>query len=253
MTTDSAGRAVLGAFDSIRLRTIQVRADGFGNQPRTFYPPSDGAKTIRLRPAASVAGRLVADNPRVVTGWKVSAWTTPADGLKESYGDWVGHAEAVTDDHGRFRIPAIASGKMSLSFEPPDNVPYWPKKPPWPVLKAGQENAVEVPVLRAVRVEGVFRDRQTHAPIPGVRIGFYSAASGNRFPVTDARGRFVEYTLPDDLHIQAIDTPALYVATPGTSRHFVKVPDGVDHFDLEPFDLPRTGPPLEGVVLDESG
>ena len=63
----------------------------------------------------------------------------------------------------------------------------------------------------------------------------------------------MEYTLPGDLNIRPIDTPAPYVVTPGMSRYYVKVPDGVDRFDLEPFDLVRRGPPLEGIAVDESG
>jgi protocatechuate 3,4-dioxygenase beta subunit len=241
-TTDSGGRTVLDGFEAVELASLEVRAEGFGQQPREFCPPSGGAKAVRLRTATSVAGWLVAEDPRVVKGWKISAWTTPSRGQTDRDGYWIGHADAVTDDQGRFRIPAIAAGNLALTCEPPDGLPYRAKAPSGPELSIDLENEVAVSVLKAARVEGVFRDRVTGGQVPGVRINFYSTADGNRFPVTDDRGRFAVYALP-----------APYVATPGRGNRVVKLPEAVDHLDVEPFELIRRGRPLEGVALDESG
>jgi hypothetical protein len=253
LTTGPDGRAVLDSIAPEDLRSVEVRAEGFGDQPRTFYPPTRGPKLVRLRTASSATGRLVADDPRVVKGWKVSAWTTPADGQTDRNTYWVGHAEAVTDDQGRFRIPAIAAGKVSLTCNPPQGIPYRAKAPAWPSLSINGPNDIEVPVLKAARVAGVFRDRETKEPVPGVRINFYSQVDGNRFHITDAQGRFAEFALPAELHIRAIHTPAPYVATPVRGNRTVKLPDGVDHLDLEPFELIRRGPPLAGVAVDDAG
>ncbi len=104
-TTDAEGRAVLDAFEPQEVALIQVRTRGFGSQPRNFHPPADGPTVVWLRRVAKVSGRLVGAPPGVVHGWKVSALTTPADGVTARDGYWVGEADTTSDERGLFVDP----------------------------------------------------------------------------------------------------------------------------------------------------
>jgi protocatechuate 3,4-dioxygenase beta subunit len=252
-TTDAAGRFVLDAFASEDLASIQVRARGFGSQPRAFRPPTGGPKIVRLRPAAKVSGRLVGGDPDLVRGWKVSALTAPSDGLTARDGYWVGEADTTSDDEGRFEIPAIAAGSLTLTCRPPAGVPYRAENLS-AALHAGQDNPVTVNVRRAVRLEGVYRDRQTAAPIPGVRLHvFFQKSGSSESIVTDDQGGFSQLVLPGDVTVNTATLPKPYVNTPAVGGGSYKVPAGVDRFVVEPFEVNRAAPPLRGVALDESG
>jgi hypothetical protein len=252
-TTDAEGRAVMDAFEPAELALIQVRAKGFGSQPRAFHPPADGPTVVWLRPAAKVSGRLVGAPLGVVHGWKVSALTAPADGVTARDGYWVGEADATSDERGLFGIPDIAAGSLTLTCRPPEGVPYLAENFS-AGLRAGEDNPVKVAVRRAVRLEGLYRDRQSGAPIPGVRLYVFFPKSGpGRGIVTDDQGRFSHLVLPGDVSISTPTMPKPYVSTPATGFRSVNVPEGVDRFSVDPIEVVHAATPIRGVALDESG
>ena len=252
-TTDAAGRAVLDGFASAELVAIAVRAKGFGSQPRTYYPPTRGPKTVRLSPVAKVSGRLAGGEPAILRGWKVSAWTMSSDGPTGRPRARIGGAEATSDDEGRFEIPAIAAGNLTITVRPPDGVPYLAENLS-AGLRAGQDNPITVVVRHAVRLEGQFRDRQSGAPVPGVQLGAIFRRNGRvDTTITDDQGRFSQLVLPGDVSISTSKVPRPYVNTPATGWRTVNVPKEVDRFAVEPIELIRAAPALRGVALDESG
>ncbi len=238
------GRAVLDGFASAELVAIAVRAKGFGSQPRTFHPPTRGPKTVRLSPVAKVSGRLAGGEPAILRGWKVSAWTMSSDGPTGRPGSWIGGAEATSDDEGRFEIPAIAAGNLTITCRPPEGIPYLAENLS-AGLRAGQDNPITVVVRHAVRLEGQFRDRQSGAPVPGVQLGAIFRRNGRvDTTITDDQGRFSQLVLPGDVSISTSKVPRPYVNTPATGWRTVNVPKGVNRFAVEPIELIRAATPI---------
>ena len=252
-TTDADGRAVLDAFASDEIVAVEARADGFGIQPRIFSPPGPGPKVIRLRPTGRVAGRLVADDPAAVRGWVVFASTLPDDDPSRR-GSWAGTAEATTDREGRFEMPPLAAGKLSLSFTPPEGARYRPAPVPDRTLPAGGEVGVEVDLSRAVRVEGVVRERGGGPPVAGVRLAVSTPSTPNRgYPIwADDRGRYAFESLPGKATVSVTQLPAAYVQGLGLTLRDVTIPEGVDRHELPPIEADR-GEAVRGIVLDEAG
>ncbi len=94
-----------------RLQEFLVDAPGFGKQRNRIEP--EHVTEIRLAPVGRLAGRLVAPANEPIQGVSVRARTLV--GGFEGTGQG-GLAEVACDAAGRFEIPAIAAGKLTLEF-----------------------------------------------------------------------------------------------------------------------------------------
>jgi protocatechuate 3,4-dioxygenase beta subunit len=253
VTTDADGRAVIDAFASGEITQVEAQADEFGVQPRYFSPISSGPKTIRLRPTGRVSGRLVADDPTAVRGWSIYASTMPDDDPTER-NSWAGTAEVTTDAEGRFTLPSLAAGKLSLFFTPPDGCGYRLSPQPDQTLAAGGVVRVEVTLARAVRVEGVVRVKGGGPPIAGACVAVSTPSAPNLgLPIwTDDRGRYSFYSLPGQVSASVTRLPAAYVQGLGLTLDDVDIPPRVDRHELPAIEADR-GEVVRGVVLDEVG
>ncbi len=72
-TTDEDGLAVIDAAANDEVAYLDVRSQAFGIQGRPFFPVNSTPKRVWLRPTSSLKGRLVADDPEMVKGWRVRA------------------------------------------------------------------------------------------------------------------------------------------------------------------------------------
>jgi hypothetical protein len=111
--TDAKGAVTLSSLAAADLDAVRVESHAGGIQwaglPRL---KPDEAAIVSLAPVGRLFGRLTADEPTAVRHRKLrfTTWQVPGD---ESAGGGV--AEVVTDEEGRFDVPAVAAG--SLSFE----------------------------------------------------------------------------------------------------------------------------------------
>ena len=76
---DKDGLAVIDAAANDEVAYVDVHSKAFGIQGRPFYPRRRSRSAIWLRPAASLEGRLTADDPAMVKGWRVTAYTRSGD------------------------------------------------------------------------------------------------------------------------------------------------------------------------------
>ena len=233
---------------------IQVRAKGFGSQPRAFHPPADGPIVVWLRPVAKVSGRLVGAQSGVVRGWKVSALTTPSDGVTARDGYWVGEAETTSDERGRLRHPGhrrrepdphlpTAGGRPLPGREPVRGAPR----------RGGQPGQGRRPARGPARGP---------VPRPPDRRGDPGRPAVRRLPDRDGpagassrtnRAGSRSSSCPGMSPFPPRRCRSRMSAPPPPDGVSVKVPEGVDRFSVDPIEVVHAAPPIRGVVLNESG
>src|SRR5262249_44813778 len=118
--TGADGVAAFETFGPEDIGSFDVIAEGFGVQPRWIDPNDPRPKQVVLKPVAVLKGRLVPEggDPKLVEGWRVRAWTREmqADPVMNNLS---GYGSATADAEGRFVLPALAPGSLSLAVIPP--------------------------------------------------------------------------------------------------------------------------------------
>ncbi|MFI5457341.1 MAG: carboxypeptidase regulatory-like domain-containing protein [Isosphaerales bacterium] len=249
------GNVMMPAFATGEVRWVRVVSSKFGTQLiRTLGPDTAQASACKLEPIGRVAGRVVAGADKPVAGLRIRAQTFP-----EGYdlGGTVGSADVTTDETGRFAIPAIAAGRLVLMLDlrsRPD-LPYRGLPPANHVVETGQTTTVDVRLKRAVRLEGVIRERTTGLPIAGVYPEIPDQAirpGGNAKVVTDALGHFEGYMEGQQPYAFLFTTPRPYFIPSDTPDTLHLLPAGATEFKLPPTELVR-GVVLRGSVKNETG
>jgi hypothetical protein len=252
-TTDQDGRAVLDAAANNEIAYVDVHAKGFGIQGRPFVPVTSNPKRVRLRPVGSLEGRLQADDPAIVKGWRVSAYTYAGDRWSPDP-PTTGFDKGTTDAEGRFTFPVIAPGSLQLELKPPRDLPVLADVPNSMAVVEGRRNTVVVPLRKAVIVTGVVRERGTGRPVPAVELSLFRLTGGQTFTgKTDAQGRYTFSTLPGKLRIVVFQTPPSHVIAPGQSWADFSVDEGSGRVELESREAIPAAPPLRFAVRDEAG
>ncbi|MEJ7639843.1 MAG: hypothetical protein WKF75_18200, partial [Singulisphaera sp.] len=196
-TTDTAGRAVLKAAPPEAILMVRVTTGDHGAQ---VFIPRRGLKPgtdLRLRPVARVEGRVSSADPASARGLHVYLSTFLRD---QSKGQVSGSAEAVTDARGRFAVPALAAGELSVDVPTPEGSLLRALRPAVTAIEEKGKAEVEIPLKRLLRVRGVVREKGTAKPVADVVVRLFSrdVANDNSLPSarTDAEGRFEALALP---------------------------------------------------------
>jgi hypothetical protein len=254
LISDARGVAILHALAAERVAELEVEAIGRGTQRCALLSTVQGPKLIWLGPVAKVTGQLTSDDPNVLQGWTIWATTSPLDRSPGPDINDIGMAVVTADDHGRFEIPAIAEGHLTLSCRPRGDAPYRIRQIPPILIRADRPNEIKVAVERAYRVEGTVVDRQTGAGIAGVpvspnwtQIGFMDIG------FTDERGRFAMTLLPGQYQLRVASLPRAYAMIPNAENRPINIGQGEKLTTVDAFELVKAEPPLCGRVVDESG
>ncbi|WP_165227869.1 MSCRAMM family protein [Aquisphaera insulae] len=251
--TDDQGRASLEGVASPDLMSVEVEANGLGVQA-IYAPATAGPRAITLHRTASISGRIVAPagTTAPLRGWKVSASIWEMRGPEGNRG-WNSWADVISDDQGRFRIPAIAEGMLYLNAEPPAGSAFRARHVPNRTIEPGREASAEIAIVPAVRVRGSIVEKGTGAPIVGLRIRIDPENDGTNPAVTDAQGRYSVLIVPGKVTLSIPDLPPRYHRWPAGHMPSYTVPEGPPEFDLGTLQVPPAAPPLRGVVLDDRG
>ncbi len=253
-TTNADGRATLDGFAPADIFSLDVTAPG---QLVQCLPIDAESGTVALRPLGRLTARIVADNPKVLKGWTITAWSRPTEpGYRGPYRThWV---RETTGDDGRVAFPPIAQGAVDWEFKAPEGSNYLVAKLPSARIRPGETEAAEIPVIRAVRVEGTVVEEPGGAPIPGVTVDLDSLTHfngrANRM-VTDAQGRFSTLVQPSKVRFSFTfhNMPKTYFLPPQTP-HWADfdIPQGAERQTFNPPRLRRAAQ-VRGRVVDESG
>jgi hypothetical protein len=252
-TTDTDGRAVIEAAANDEIAYVDVHAKGFGIQGRPFRPLTSQPKRVRLRPVASLEGRLQAGDPAMARGWQVLAYTYAGD-RSSADPQTTGFARGTTDAEGRFAFPVIAPGRLQLVVKPPGDLPVMADVPDSLAVTAGRPSSVVVPLRTTVTITGVERERATGRPVPGAEMHLSPAGGGMvRTARTDAQGRYTVSSLPGKWHVSPSKLPPALIRAPGPPWKEITVSESQGRLELEPWEAIPAAPSLRFIVRDENG
>lgn len=253
-TTDAEGRATLDGFAPEDIFALDVTAEGRLVQ---CLPIDAETGTVALRALGRLKARVVADDPKALRGWTITAWSRPAE--PGSQGPHATHwARETTGEDGRVEFPPLAEGQVLWDIKAPEGSDYVAAKRPGATIREGEEADVKIAVRRGVTVEGTVREEPGGAPVPGIKVDVDSLTSGSRGVrgiATDARGRFAAVVPPGTVRFSfsAFEMPAHYFLPPGIPSWVdFEVKEGEARHECNPPRLRKAAQVL-GRVVDEEG
>ncbi len=255
-TTDDRGIAVVSGLVPDEIR---VAAPGFGAQTITIpdskiQGDTDRTVTVTLAPVGRVVGRLVAPRNEPIKGVTVRATTQVGGYIGSGQG---GSAEVSCDAEGRFEIPAIAAGPLTLLlvFDRENGTPLRGEPPQKLLVNAGQATQVTIRLRPTIKVRGQYRERETKRPIAGVKILLNGQYGGDRYAISGADGTWSGWISPDVTQPFAwpLRIPAPYYPPGDLALGIQRMPPaGTSELVLPPLELPR-GVDVKGSVVNDRG
>jgi hypothetical protein len=187
--TDADGKGEIQGCRAEDIVAVRVEAAGFGDQETELGAGAGGVRTITLKAAGRLTGRVQVADPSASQGLKVAALTRS----RTSDGIWpIGKSRTTIDAEGRFEIPALAAGKLTLEVLPAEGTKLRAKPPSGLAIEPGQTTEVTIPIEGPPRertVAGRVVDREGR-PVAGATV-FQSGDSPTRTETeTGADGRF---------------------------------------------------------------
>ena len=229
--TDADGFVTLPAIQSDPLFSIEMQHEDYGRQTIRVDNKQPGAyREIRLRPAASIKGRLTGKNPAWVRNVSLAFTTDNQEEWKEP----TGVAEVVTDSDGNFQVLTIASGGPLRTYVAID-----PALPVRPVLSenvfliSGDAVELEIPLVDAPLVSGKVVAKSTGKPVATAEISLgYGGFRQSDHVTTDENGAYQGRVLPGGVRVHIISLPDGFVQLGAPWDEPYQVPQNVDSFAL---------------------
>jgi hypothetical protein len=251
--TDNEGRAKLPAVPPDLLYQVRVATNDFGIQfQRMIEAPAIVGKTIRLRPAGKIEGRVIANQPEIAGGIRLIFTSNEYSGGSPPT---EGYADVKSDEQGRFVIPAIAVGNVRIDAFVDEEQPLRPKLPRSLSVQADRTTSLEIPIVPTVVVRGSVRVKDTGKPVPGALIHiYYGVGRQGADPVSDEQGNYTARVLPGSVRLQVISMPKGYAWLHGNAYPFpsYQIPEDAKQFDLPPVEVEPTKS-IPGRVVDQRG
>ncbi len=234
--TDAEGRGTLAVGVADELEVIRVTSGPFGvQQLRMTRPDAEGVRTLQLRPVGRIVGQIQAGDPQAVRGLAVRIRTL-ADPSTALTGVG-GFASVVSDDQGRFTVPAIASGMLSLSIDLRWDLPWRSLLPNRPPVQPGTTTELTIPLKPAALVKGVVQEIGSGRPVAGVGVAVVMDIETPLAP-SDAEGRFSAYIAPGMARAYAVGMPRGYYS-PSNRVNSQPLPERVKELTMKPLGLRR--------------
>ncbi len=255
-TTDADGRATLDGFAPADVFALDVTAEG---QLVQCLALDTDTGTVTLRPLGRLKARIVADDPKALKGWTITA-TSHLSSTEPGYsGPTAIHWEReTTGDDGLIEFPPLAEGLIYWNVKAPEGSEYIAATQSATKLLAGETAEAEFTVRRGIRVEGIIRQEPGGAPIPGVKVDLdplQSNFASVRELATDAQGRFSAFVPPGTIRFSysAFSMPKDYFLPPGVQTWAdFEVKEGEERHEITPPPL-RKAALVRGRVIDEAG
>ena len=115
---------------------------------------------------------------------------------------------------------------------------------------------MEIPLKTAVIVTGLFLERGTGKPVPGVSVTLIylgGSRNGSQTAETDAHGRYTLQSLPGQVRVSSSSFPATHVRAPTQGWEDFTVPEPPKVIELATKEALPAAPALRGQVVDEAG
>jgi len=229
--TDENGMVTLPAIQSGPLFRVEMRSEEFGRQTIRVDNHQDRAdRSIRLRPIASIKGRIIGDDPEWIRDVKLTFATDNRGQGTEPQGV----AEVVTNDEGNFQVPIIASGGPLRTYVILDpTLPVRPVLSENVFLSAGETVELDIPLVAAPLVQGKVVAKSTGKPVANAEISLgYGGYHQSEQVTTDENGEYEGRILPGGVRVHIISLPDGFVQLGAPWAKPYQVPDNVDEFAL---------------------
>ena len=238
-----------------RIRGVRVEKESLGTQNFHAHLGFKADEPLRVRAAVIVLGRVTADDPAAVQGLPLYLSASPEEARDLTKLIPYGESLVVTDRQGRFRVPALATGKLHVRLQVPDQ--SLNRAPRTESLEISADNRAEIiiPLKRMVHVSGVVREKGSGTPVPNIGIIFGSRELQELLPmaITDGQGRYEAIAPPGEKSRYYFSNSKVYfsplpgfVGSPGGNELPIGPADGQV---LPPIELDR-GVTLRGIVVD---
>jgi beta-lactamase regulating signal transducer with metallopeptidase domain len=256
--TDNEGRAILIGAPINRIRGLRIQNESFGTQNFYTHLGFKPDEPFRLRTAVAVEGRVTADEPAAVRGLPLYFSASPEEARDLTKLIPHGEALVVTDEEGRFRIPALATGKLFTVISVPDQSMYRAPQMNSLEITATKHAEIVMALRRMVRVRGVVKEKGTGKPIPNIGVIFGSRELAELLPmaITDERGQYEAIAPPGANSQFHLSNSKVYFSP---LQGFLG-PSGGNELPIGPVDgqvLPAIeldrGVTLRGIVVDGEG
>ncbi len=265
-TTDQQGHASLATYPLEKILYLGVKSEELGSQQfQLLQQPRNSQSELELLPVGRVEGRVLADQKELFQDMVISIETEGEESRSELRSG-KGIASSRVDHEGRFVIPHIAAGAITVDAITDRRLPMRPRLPERHrfAVAPGKTTQLEIPLETAVQSHGVVRKKGSGEPVAGAifNVGYGVGRQSDRVK-TDAAGKYTAYILPGQVRVEAIYIPHgnLVVYSPpqnGSDRFYeprtlrFSVPDGVAEFELPPIDLTTTKK-VTGHLLASNG
>ena len=258
--TDAEGRAKLPAMAREHWVSVWVTTNDYGLQTQRLTPkPSEPTeRAIHLRPVSRIEGRVTADNPEWVRGIRIiftteKAWEAGRRPGHQPPWPTEGHADVVTDHEGRYVVPKIAEGQLSMVQTVLDeNLPVRPVLPPPSVrLLESDTTELDLPMCRLVDIHGSIIVKDTGEPLSGIKINVhYGNYRQGTDVVSDANGRFTARVLPGLVNYYLLNLSNTKYLQFGRPQPYEALEDE-DENEMPPIEV-MLSEPLDGRLIDEN-
>ena len=219
-TTDADGRATIDGFAPADIFALDVTAARADRPAPADRPRHRDRHAPPARPAQGPDRRRRPEGPAGLDDHRLVA--ADRAGLPRSVHDPLGPRDDRRGRPGRRSRRSPRARSSGRSRPPRARTISWPRSRRRDPARA-RRRTVEIPVVRAVRVEGTVLEEPGGAPVPGVKVDLDplrrdSADESNRL-VTDAQGRFSTLRPAGHGPIQLLvphDMPKDYFLPPAT-------------------------------------
>ena len=255
-TTDDRGMATIRSAipNSISQVRVHSQISGVVLFDSDFFLNTQAANklphySLPIPTGGRISGRITASETAAPRSVQLELWTevTPAFGPRSGV---FGSATAVADNQGHFEVPVLAAGilviESQLEYQQPWRLDVSHRKE----VVAGKATQLDIPIVRAVRIQGLVRKQNTGEGYPNFRLEIGNRKSGQGVKVkTDAKGQFEAFVLPGTVELRMTSAPRDYRAADLIMK--LEVPANVHVFELEPIDLVPTKN-ITGRLVDKN-
>ncbi len=254
-TTGADGRARLTCVDPEDVQTCLVTAPNFGTQNFRWEVPVKDEVDLKLRAVGQLTGRVLADDPENARGMKLRV-NTSIRGPDRWLSNGDGFVEITTGADGRFDIPALAVGEVSVMILEGIERSTVLQQPRGRMIDAGKRTDVRIILGRGSSIRGILRERGSGRPVVHALLMLRNSDSipflRSQALRTDDNGRFEVFVGPGPIRFALLYAGPFVVAETVKTPNLATNPQGGAPLDLPPIELVR-GVDLPVVVRDTEG
>ncbi len=241
--TDELGTAILKGIPANLASRIAVTSPEFGTQ----YLSIDPGNEYQLSKVGSVAGAINAKDVTPYIGMKIFMQSWSRNG---------GYSEAIVDSEGKFDVPAMAEGDLTIDIAWPEGAEIYPWIDSNTTVKAGEELRLDTASQpsRFVAVTGKIVTGDTRRPVTNATISFQDDRGRSGTSVdTNENGEYEAKVCEGSAKWQIISIGALHgnYDYPRPIQVAFNIPVGTKQLRLDPILLP-TKPTVRGQLVDSN-